>query len=154
MSDMDFELPVDSPNMQVNQGIVRTPKAFSDGLTLDLTDDEIAQALRITLPIKNKWHRIFVKKLNDPAFTTLEQAMKLCDQFEDELKTTLAEKMGLLVSVDVSPTFEGKPPIVDFLGALPGHYSEMYGTDHEKKAWEVKRANDKGEDFLGSSNLN
>jgi hypothetical protein len=150
---MDYELPVDSPNLEVDKGIVRTPKAFSDGLTLDLTDDEISRALAITLPIKNKWSRIFRSKMNDPSFKTLEQAMKLCDQFEDEIKTTLAEKMGLLVTVDVSPTFEGQPLIIDFMGALPGHYSEQYGTDHEKKSWEVKRANDKGEDFLGASNI-
>jgi hypothetical protein len=157
MSDQDqvpavpagYDLPVNSPELPTDSGVVMTRKAFSDGLTLDLTDSEISQALRITLPIKEKWSAIFVRKLNSGQFT-VDQAMKLVDQFEDELVTTLATKMDLIATVDASPVFEGQPLIVDFVGALDSHYTANYGFDHEKKAWEVQRANLRGEDFLGS----
>ena len=149
-----------SPTLPVDSGIVRSPKAFSDGLTLDLTDDEIKRALQIVMPIKNKWHAIFVSKFRDKpltakeAHTQAEAAMKLVDQFEDELVTTLAERMNLIVSVDVLPVLEsGQPPIIDFIGALPGHYSASYGFDHERKRHEVLLAEKRGESFLGSSKL-
>lgn len=146
--EMDFSLPVDSPAMPVNEGIVRTPKAFSDGLTLDLTDDEITQALRIILQVKGKWQGVFRSKLRHTNFT-VEQAMKLCDQFEDELVTRLAEGLDLIATVDAAPVFEGQPPVVELVGALDSHYSAKYGQDHEKKTWEVQKAIERGEVFLG-----
>lgn len=153
MSDINYDLPVDSPNMPVSTGIVRTAKAFSDGLTMDLTDDEIQRALKITLPIKNKWQNIFRSKLRHANFT-LEQAMKMVDQFEDELIYELATKLDLIATVDVSPVFEGQPPIIEFVGCLASHSSAKYGMDHEKKEWEVKKAAfTTGEAFLGESKL-
>lgn len=147
-----YELPVTSPELPVQTGIAVTRKAFSDGLTLDLTDSEISQALRITLPIKQKWGEVFRSKLRHGNFT-VEQAMKLIDQFEDELVTTLAEKLSLIANVDASPVFEGEPLIIDFIGALDSHYSAAYGADHEKKAWEVRKANERGEAFLGERDI-
>jgi hypothetical protein len=143
-----YELPVNSPNLPTNSGIVLSPKQFSDGLTLDLTDSEISEALAIVLPIKNKWRQRFILKLNSAQFT-VEQAMKLVDQFEDELVTTLAERMNLIATVDAAPVFEGEPLVVEFVGALDGHYTANYGFDHEKKEWEVKRSILRNEAFLG-----
>lgn len=146
------ELPVNSPTLPVNQGIVHSPKAFSDGLTLDLTDEEITRFLQITLPIRQRWSSTFRSKLRHNNFT-VEEAFKLLDEFEDELVYELATKMDLLVSVNVEPVLEGEPPIIDILGALPSHSSAQYGLDHEKKSWEVKRAKERGEDFLGVTRL-
>jgi hypothetical protein len=143
-----YELPVNSPELPTDSGVVMSRKAFSDGLTLDLTDSEIQQALSITLPIKNKWSAVFRSKLNSGQFT-VDQAMKLVDQFEDELVSTLAERMDLIATVDASPVFEGEPLIIDFVGALPSHYTARYGMDHERKRYEVLKAKDRGEAFLG-----
>lgn len=153
MSEINYDLPVDSPNLPVNPGIVVSTKAFSDGLTMDLTDDEIQRALQITLRVKRKWEGIFRSKLRDHSFT-VEQAMKLVDQCEDELSYELATKLDILASIDASPVFEGQPLIIEFVGALSSHSSAKYGMDHEKKEWEVKRATfETGEDFLGQSKL-
>lgn len=152
MQDVDLTLPVDSPSLPVDKGIVKSPKAFSDGLTLDLTDDEITQALQITLRVKTKWQDIFRSRLRHSNFT-VEQAMRLCDQFEDELVTRLAESLDIIATVDASPVFEGEPPIVDFIGALDSHYSAKYGADHEKKTYEVRKAERLGQAFLGVDKL-
>jgi hypothetical protein len=149
-----------SPTMPTDPGIVHSAKAFSDGLTLDLTDDEITRALRIILEIRRKYSAIFRRKFAPHmagAETTVarkaEEAMDLIGQFEDELRTTLAEKMDLLVSVDGEPVLFGEPPIISLDGALSSHSSAKYGLDHEKKEWEVKGAKELGQDFLGVTKL-
>jgi hypothetical protein len=139
---------VNSPSLPVDAGIVRTPKEFSDGLTLDLTDAEISQALRITLPIKQKWQARFRSAFRHQNFT-VDEAMKLVDQFEDELVTELATKMDLIATVDVTGVFEGEPPVIEFVGCLPSHSSAKYGVDHERKGAEVKTAQDRNQAFLG-----
>jgi hypothetical protein len=153
MSEMDFELPVDSPALGVDEGKVFTPKQFSDGLTLDLTDDEIKRCFEIIVRVSRRWRAKFITKVQHPDFN-VEKAMKMIDDFEDELVTTLAESMDLIATVDASPVFSGEPPIVDVVGALDSHYSAKFGMDHERKEYEVKRAKSQNEDFLGSSRLN
>ena len=145
------EDPVTSPTLPANEGFVYTPKQFSDALTLDLTDGEIQQALGIIVNTSKKWRTRFAYK-SLTGFHDVEEAMKLVDQFESELKTRLAD-IDLLATVDVMPVFEGQPPIVELVGALPGHPSEKYGLDHEKKTWEVKKAKALGQDFLGSDHI-
>lgn len=144
---------VNSPTLSTDDGIVRSPKEFSDALTLDLTDEEISQALAITLPIRKKWSARFRYKLSDPNAFTVDEAMKLVDQFEQELTYELATRAHLMVSVDVSGVFEGQPPVIEFIGALPSHPSAKYGLDHEKKEAEVKKAKETGQDFLGITKL-
>lgn len=153
MSEMDFELPVDSPALGVDEGKVFTPKQFSDGLTLDLTDDEIKRAFEIIVSVSRRHRAKFITKVQHPGFN-VEKAMKMIDEFEDELITRLAESMDLIATVDASPVFSGEPPVVDIVGALDSHYTAKYGLDHEKKEWEVKRATQQGQDFLGSDRLN
>jgi hypothetical protein len=143
-----MQLPVDSPEIPVDEGKVFTPKQFSDGLTMDLTDDEIQKSLKIILETKVKWEGIFRAKIGHGGIN-VEQAMKLIDQFEDELITRLADSLSLIATVDASPVFEGQPPIIDLVGALPSHYSAKYGADHEKKRSEVVAAKAKGQAFLG-----
>lgn len=138
-----------SPTMPTDPGIVRTPKQFSDSLTLDLTDEEIAKAMQITLAVRRKWSAIFRSKFGPNEQFSADAAFKLLGQFEDEIKTRLAEEMDLLASVDVEPVLFGQPPVITFEGALGSHSSAKYGLDHEKKEWEVKRAKARGDDFLG-----
>lgn len=145
----DLDDVVTTPTMPVDPGIVYNPKQFSDGLTLDLTDEEIGRAMEITLAIRRKWSAKFRSRFGTHGGFTAEDAMRMLNQFESELKETLAEKMDLVASVDMEPVLMGEPPIITFEGALDSHYSARYGMDHEKKEWEVKKAKTRGEDFLG-----
>jgi hypothetical protein len=146
-------LSTTSPDLPVNEGIVSSMTAFSNGLTLDLTDEEISQAYQIIVRIKDKYSRIFRAKFGHNTQLTVEDAMRMIDQMEDELVTTLAERMDLIATVDASPVFEGEGPIIDLVGALSSHSSATYGMDHEKKEWEVKRAIQTKEDFLGQRKI-
>jgi hypothetical protein len=138
-----------SPHLPVNDGIVKTRKAFSDGLTLDLTDDEICKAFEIILPIRKKWEERFRMHCNDPINFTAEEAVELIDHMEDEIKYELATRLDIYTEMDCTPIFEGKPPIIEFVGALPSHSIAKYGFDHEKKTYEVQKARERGEDYLG-----
>jgi len=133
-------------NLPTNDGIVKTAKEFSGALTLDLTDEEIARALKIVMRVKQKHQEIFRKKY---PFDSLEQALELIANFEDEIKTELAERCNVLATIDTVPMLEGKPMNIEWIGKLPGDALYKYGMDHEKKEWEVKRANVRGEDYLG-----
>lgn len=140
---------VTSPDLPVNTGIVRTQKQFSDNLTQDLTDEEIQKCLRIILPIKNKWEGRFVARFTHNDSPTENEIHKFLNEFEDEIKTTLAERVNVLATVDTTPLLMGEPPTIEFVGVLPGHSLNQYGFDHEKKIWEVTKATQLGEDFLG-----
>lgn len=152
MDDFNYPLPVDSPTLPVDSGVVTTVKDFSDGLTMELTDDEIARALSIILPLRRKYRARFAHKLGDPFFS-IEKAMAMVDEMEDELIDRLANELNAIATVDVSPLFEGKEMIIDIVGVLPSHYSADYGFDHEKKEWEVKRARVLNQPFLGADKL-
>jgi len=136
MSDepMKVDAPT-SPDLAANDGILRTVKDFSNVLTTELTDDEIGKAFAIVVDIQSKYaHRA----------NTVENLEFL----RDEVTTRLAE-VGVLVSIDPTPCFYGEAPIVDFLGKVAGDAIHTHGFDHEKKEWEVRRATERGEDFLG-----
>ena len=136
-----------SPQLPVDDGIVSSAKQFSDGLTQDLTDDEIKRAFEMTVRISNKWHEKFAKSFGPHSIFTPELALEALDAFEEELKYELATKLDVYATVDATPVFEGNPPIVEFAGALPSHKIAKYGLDHERKSIEVKRATAKGEDY-------
>lgn len=141
--------PPTSPELPTQDTRVKTAKEFSGALTLDMTDEEIAQAYRIVVRVKSKWQEKFRRKFNDPSAFKLDDALKMIEQFEDEIKTELAEKVQVLATVNTVPILEGQPLEIDWIGRLPGSDLARYGMDHEKKEWEVKRAVERGEDFLG-----
>jgi hypothetical protein len=138
-----------SPELPVDQGFVNSAKDFSGAFTLDLTDDQIAEAWRIIQTVRLKYQDRFRSKFNDPQNFKVEDIEKYVDEFEDEIKTRLAESVGILATVNVLPVFEGQPLAIEIIGVLPGSDLEKHGMDHEKKQWEVRRATDRGEDFLG-----
>lgn len=138
-----------SPQLPVNQGLINDAKSFSGAFTLDLTDDKIAEAWRIVQYVRHKYQERFMNKFNDPRNFTMEDIEKYVDEFEDEVKTRLAEGPGVLATVSILPIFEGRPLEIEFLGVIPGGDLDKYGMDHEKKEWEVKKADAQGEDFLG-----
>ena len=137
-----------SPELPANTGIMKSAKDFSGSLTLDLNDEEIAIAYKIIIRVKRRWEEVFRRKFNDPSSFKLDDALKLVEQFEDEIKTELAEKVGILATVNTVPLLEGQPLEIDWIGKIPTS-SDAYGFDHEKKEYEVKRATAQGEDFLG-----
>ena len=138
-----------TPELPVNQGFINDAKSFSGAFTLDLTDDQIQTAWRIIQDVRKRYQQKFRNKFNDPINWREEDLEKYVDEFEDEVKTRLAESVGLLATVNVLPIFNGEPIAIEILGVLPGGDLEKYGMDHEKKEWEVKKATAQGEDFLG-----
>jgi hypothetical protein len=138
-----------SPDLPTGDDNITSAKKFSGAMTLDLTDAEIQAAMRIVNRVKQKYQEVFRRKFNDPSTFTLDDVHKWVDQFEDEIKYELADKVNVLASVDTVPLLEGKPLSIEWLGVLPGGNLERYGMDHERKGWEVKRANQRGENYLG-----
>lgn len=153
MSDPNFTPEITSPTLPANSGFVHSVKEFSDTLTLDLTDDEITQAFKILMGVIQRWQNIFRSKIDPSNVTTyrdVEQIMSDVDKFEAEVKERLAESLHILASVDVMPVLDGTGyPTIVLEGALPSHYTATYGFDHERKGWEVKKAKEKSQVFLG-----
>lgn len=138
-----------SPTLPTNKGLINDSKSFTGAFTLDLTDDQIAQAWRIVQEVRHRYQEKFASKFNDPQNFTIDDIEKFIGHMEDEVKTRLAEGPGILASVNMLPIFEGKPLEIEFLGVIPGGDLDKHGMDHEKKGWEVRRATERGEDFLG-----
>lgn len=110
-------------------------KSFSDAATMDLTDHEIQQ----TVNIIHNAQRKYAGRSNSP-----ENLEKL----RDEVLTRLTD-LNILATFDPTPCFYGEPPAVEILGKVSTDPIHKFGYDHEQKAWEVQKANEKGEDFLG-----
>jgi len=141
---LEVKIPT-APNADVDDGIVRSAKQFSDVLTLDLTDEEIGRAFEIIVVLKRKYEQKW-------RFADLSRLERIADEleiFRDEVSYTLAEECGILATVDGTPIFNGEPPIIELMGRIPGTNFDKYGADHEKKEWEVKQATQRGEDYLG-----
>lgn len=124
--------------METPDGIAGSDKELA-GLAADLTDAEIKQVVQIVNRIRERY-------ANKP-FT-----VENLDGLRDETLTSLAG-INVLASVDVAPCLSGEPPIVDILGKVEGDKMHQYGMDHELKRWEVLRANERGEDYLGQKEV-
>lgn len=145
---MQIDVPT-SPDLPTQGDMIASKKAFSDAMTLDLSDEEIEKCMTIIMRIRNKHMMRFRQKFNDIQNFTVDDALRYLSEFEDELRTTLAEEAHVLATVDSEPVIFGDPPVIEWLGVLPGGSLDRYGTDHEKKTWEVQRANERGESYLG-----
>lgn len=145
LMDMNSPYPT-SPNLPTGKDVVNTAKGFAGATTLDLTDEETKVFLETTVAITRnhqaKWRMLY-------PFKSIEQCMKLCDKLEQELAYTMMERLNVLVRVDATPVFEGNGPIIEYIGKMEGTSLARYGQDHEKKTWEVQKAQERGEDFLG-----
>lgn len=137
-------IPVNSPTLPTTSTVSNVTD-FSNAMTLDLNDDEIKIAGELILSIRAK----YVGRWRYMSFDSVDHAVSELEKMRDELSTTLAEKLGLLVSVDGSPILDGQPPVIEIIGKIEGTQFANFGMDHEKKAWEVKKATDRGEDYLG-----
>ena len=123
-----------------------TAKEFSGAMTLDLTDDEIKKALEITVGTVRKHQAKWRQKY---PFDSLEQVADLLEELEKELSYRMMEEVDCLVRVDGTPVFVGQPPVIEWMGKVDTSSVAKYGQDHEKKTWEVQKAAERGEDYLG-----
>lgn len=132
---------------------VSSLKAFSDTLTLDLTDADIKKAFEICMRSLRKWRPIFNAKFDPHSATSInsrDEAAALIMQWDSEIQDQLAE-MDLDGEVDIEPLRKGKPPTIVINGALESHISAKYGMDHERKEFEVKRSD--GKPVYGADDL-
>jgi hypothetical protein len=137
---------VTSPNLPTERDVVRTAKEFSGAMTLDLTDDEIKRALELTVNIVRKHQTKWKQKY---PFDSLDQVVDLIEDLEKELAYRMMEEVDCLVRVDGTPVFQGQPPVVEWMGKMEGSSLDKYGQDHERKTYEVQKAEQRGEDYLG-----
>jgi len=101
----------------------------------DLTDVEITRLFRVVEEVRTK-------------YSGKPNTVKNLESFRDETLTRLMD-IGILATVDPTPCFYGEPPVVEIVGKVQGDSSHKYGFDHEQKGWEVNKANERNEDWLG-----
>ena len=101
----------------------------------ELTDSEAQEAFQIIASVQMKYER---------KVATIENLEAL----RDEILTRLAER-DILAELDPTPVFYGEPPTVEIKGKLSTSELHKYGFDHEKKGWEIKKAHERGEEYLG-----
>jgi hypothetical protein len=101
----------------------------------DLTDSEVSQVFTVIEKVRLS----YAGKRN-----TVENL----DALRDETLTRLME-IGILATMDPAPCFYGEPPVVEIIGKVPSDSVHKHGYDHEKEYWEVNKANERKEDWLG-----
>lgn len=104
-------------------------------MAADLTDEDISRTFRVVEEIRLKY-------AGKPSSESNLEALR------DEVLTKLAD-IGILATLDPTPIFYGEPPTLEILGRVAGHSDHTHGFDHEKKGYEVRKANERGEDWLG-----
>ena len=126
--------------MSQTDDIIKSTKQLAS-FAQDLTDIEVGQVGKLI----GKLQRKYAHKPNTP---------ENLDYLRDEVITKLAEDMGILATLDPTPCFHGEPPIVEIVGKVAGHSFNKDGFDHERKYWEVQKANQLGEAYLGQKEKN
>lgn len=109
-------------------------KTFAHSAT-DLTDREITGVFTVIETVRQK-------------YAGMPNTAENLDKLRDEALTRLMEK-GILATLDPSPCFYGEPPVLEIIGKVAGDPIEQHGFDHEQKGYEVNKANERGEDWLG-----
>lgn len=138
-----------SPNLNVKDTI-STAREFSGSMTLELTDAEILRAFETTVSVINRHREVWRRKF---PFDSYEQIADLLEEFEKELSYKLMESVNCLVRVDGTPIFEGQGPVIEWIGKMPGDALHTQGMDHERKTWEVKKAEERNEDYHGQTGI-
>ena len=121
--------------MSQTDDIITSTKQLA-GYAAELTDYEVGQVGKIIGAIQRK----YAHRPNTP---------EILDQLRDEVITKLAEQVNILATLDPTPCFHGEPPIVEIVGKISTDVIHKEGFDHERKYWEVQKANQLGEDFRG-----
>lgn len=122
-------------SLPTDDGIVRSGKELALNAT-DLTDEEVKDAFAVVVQLQQKW-------------ATRPFTESNLEALRDEALTRLAE-IGVLATFDPAPCLHGEPPVVEFLGKVASdNVFHTEGFDHEKKQWEVRKANERKEDYHG-----
>lgn len=114
--------------------IIRSRKQFVHSND-ELTDSENINAVKIIAEVQQRWARKANTKDN-------------LEMLRDEVLTRLAE-INVSAEFDPSPCFYGESPIVEFRGKISGDSIHKYGKDHERHRYEILKAKERGEDYLG-----
>lgn len=121
-----------SPPLPTPDGKVTTGRQFAENAS-ELLDSDVQRIIEIVVgDVQQK----YAYKANTAA--NLEA-------LRDEVLTRLME-IGILASFDPTPCMYGDPPELEILGRID---DGAYGFDHEKKGYEVNKANARDEDYLG-----
>lgn len=108
----------------------------------DLTDAEITQTFKVVQLVREKYSGKVNTKEN-------------LEALRDEVLTRLME-IGILATLDPAPVFYGEPPTLEIIGKVKeDKIFHTEGFDHEQKKFEVRKATERGEDWLGQKeNIN
>jgi hypothetical protein len=101
----------------------------------ELTDTESVAVVRLITECQMKWAHKPNTKQN-------------LEYLRDEVLTKMMG-MNVIAEFDPAPCFYGEPPIVEIKGKVAGDPIHKHGFDHEKKAYEVVKAKEAGEDYYG-----
>jgi hypothetical protein len=101
----------------------------------DLTDTEVTQIFKVVEQVRLR----YAGKKNTP--DNLEH-------LRDEVLTRLME-IGILATLDPTPCYYGEPPTLEIIGKITGDSIHKHGFDHEKKMYEVRKAVERNEEWLG-----
>lgn len=104
---------------------------FSD----ELLDSETVQVAEIVMGLTKKYQYKTASKAN-------------LEALRDEALNRCAE-INILVELDPAPILNGEPPVLEIKGKLAVDDIHKHGFDHEQKKWEIDKAHDRGEDYLG-----
>lgn len=101
----------------------------------DLTDREITRIFKVVEGVRTR-------------YAGLPNTAENLEKLRDEALTRLME-IGIIATLDPAPCFYGEPPTLEIIGKLANDPLYTDGFDHEQKGWEVNKAVEKGEDWLG-----
>jgi hypothetical protein len=132
LQEQEGEVKLRAP--QIPDGKVNSPEELVK-LATELSDEEVKK-------VGDIWVDLIVK------YGTLTNTVENLEALRDEALNTFASQ-NILVTFDPAPCFYGEPPAIEIIGHVEGHDIHKYGFDHERKQWEVLRAMERGEDYLG-----
>lgn len=101
----------------------------------ELTDDEAVEAVKVIGQVQKKYQHMRNSKEN-------------LEALRDEALYRLME-IGILAELDPAPCFYGEPPVLEIRGKVSTDPIHQHGFDHEKKQYEVRKALERGEEYLG-----
>lgn len=102
----------------------------------DLTDSEISEVFKIVELVRTK-------------YSGRPNTAENLEALRDEALTRLMDK-GILATLDPAPCFYGEPPTIEIIGKIKEDtIFHTEGFDHEKKMYEVRKATERGEEWLG-----
>lgn len=101
----------------------------------ELTDEEIKWVFEIVMMTRAK-------------YSGRSNSSKNLEAMRDEVLTRLMER-NIIAELDPAPALYGEPPVLEIIGKVTGDGYHKYGFDHEKKYYEVNKAVERKEDFLG-----